>query len=282
MIAATVAFTVMVSFAKVARRELSALDIILFRSATSIPLAIVFSLGFGATTRAGSWREALRIHRRGLMTIRLLTGFGAMVCFFTAAGGLAVADLSILHKLQPILIAILAPLLLGSAERPGRTVWLAIGLGLCGSALIVGPQLTIGSWFGLWALGGVVLSALAHVTVRALGKTERSSAIVVWFQIGAFALCVSTLLLLRGGLDFPPWRLVSVLIGCGISATIGQLLMTKAYALSQASTVAAASYAAVAFGALADILVFRAFPSLTVWLGGGLVVCAGLVLVIRR
>ena len=43
------------------------------------------------------------------MVVRCVLGFGAMTCFFTAAKGLSLADLSILAKLQPIVLAILAP-----------------------------------------------------------------------------------------------------------------------------------------------------------------------------
>ena len=57
--------------------------------------------------------------KKGLITGLAVAGFGfgAMFCFYSAAKGLSVADLSLITKLQPMLVALIAPVLLGSAER---------------------------------------------------------------------------------------------------------------------------------------------------------------------
>ena len=53
-----------------------------------------------------------------LLATRIVVGFAAMTCFFTAAHGLAVADMSLIGRLQPLLIALLAPLFLAPLKHP--------------------------------------------------------------------------------------------------------------------------------------------------------------------
>ena len=95
-----------------------------------------------------------------------------MLGFFHITKGLGIADLTLLSKLQPVFVALIAPLVLGSRERAGWQIWLVLGLCMGGVALIVGPQMSIGDTAGLWALGAAPSSAIAHVCVRGLSRDE--------------------------------------------------------------------------------------------------------------
>lgn len=272
MVGATFAFTVMIGAVKVAREELSAFDVMLWRGVVSLPLSLWLARKVGLT-----------IHNRGAMLRRALLGFLAMTCFFTATQGLDISDLTILGKLQPILIAIFAPLVLGASERSGKAVWVVLAAGLLGSLLIVGPGLDVGNVHGLWALAAAVFSAGAHVTVRQLTRTDEPLAVVFWFQVVVVVLSLLVLFAFSDGPPtVPPARLHGPVALVGLTATIGQVWMTRAYAADRASTVAAASYTAPLFGVLADLLVFGTTPSTNALLGGVLVVGAGLYLVLRR
>ena len=203
-----------------------------------------------------------------------------MTCYFTATKGLALADLSIISKLQPILVALAAPWILGRGERPASGVWAAVLVGFMGTALLLGPQLEIGASAGLLALGATVLSGGAHLTVRALGRTEPPATIVFWFQVAILILSLGGLQLTDGsGLPWPPRELWPWLLLCGVTATLGQLAMTYAYRVDRAPTVAAAAYTAPLFGVIADLVAFGRWPTPNAWLGGLLVVGAGLWLV---
>ncbi len=271
MMLATLCFTVMVGAVKVARAELGALEVIVWRTAISAPLALVLCRRTGVGVRA--WR---------VLMLRVALGTGAMVCFFTAAKGLAMADLSILSRLQPIVVALLAPLTLGAVERSSRRVRLALGAGLVGSALIIGPDLEVGNVYGLWALAATFLSAGAHVAVRRLGSTDDPRIVVFWFQVGACALALSTHGVLTGSpISLPPAHLWGPLVAVGLFATLGQIAMTFAYKAAPAARVAAASYTAPLFGLVGDLLYFDGWPSPPALLGGLLVTAAGLTLVWR-
>lgn len=269
MFGATAAFTVMVGAVKVAREDLGPLEIILWRSAVSMPLALVLAL-----------RVGLRFHNPKVLLFRVLFGFTAMLGFFTAAKGLALGDLAIIGRTQPILVALMAPLWLGSGERSTKLLWVLLVAGMGGCALIVGPELRVGSTFGLWALGAACCSAMAHLAVRRLGATDHPYVIVFALQASVGVIALFGHLALHGALpDWPPAHLVGPLVLTGVMAILGQLCLTQAYRIEKASTVAAASYAAPVFGMLADLLVWGALPSTWALAGGVLVVGAGLILV---
>jgi drug/metabolite transporter (DMT)-like permease len=271
MVVAAFFFTVMTAAAKVARDELSAVEVVAWRAIIAIPICLLL---------AG--RTRLDVGNRRAFVIRSLLGYGGMVCFYTAAAGLSLADLSLIAKLQPVLVGLLAPALFGQVERVGKWVWVALAGGLIGSAILIGPELAIGSTFGLWAMAGSVLSAGAHLSVRALGKTEEPEAIVLWFQIALLLLAVSTTLVMEGRLPaLPSAKMWPIVIVTGVCATLGQSFMTNAYRHDRAAMVAGAAYAGPIWGVLLDLLVFGHVPTPWVVLGGGLIITSGLVFLRR-
>lgn len=272
MFAACALFTVMMVLVKQARAEMSTVDVMVWRSASSVPLAFLLALGPGLAVRnvrAMAWRVVL--------------GALAMGSYYTAVKGLSLADLTLLTKLQPLEVAVLAPLVLGAAEAASLATWVAIGLGLTGTAVLLGPQLAVGSTWGLWALASATFSAGAHVSLRALGNSEDPRTVVLWFQAGATLLAIPVALLLDGALPgLPPSHLWPHMIGIGVTATLGQVLMTRAYAVDRAPVVAAAAYVEPLFMFVADAVVFHVAPSLSAVVGGGLILGSGLLLIAWR
>jgi len=257
-----------------ARAELSTFEVVLWRCVTALPVAYLLVRRAGADLRPKNGR---------LLALRCGLGFAAMFCFFTSTYGLALADVSILFKLQPIFVAGLAPLFLGRAERPSPLVLVAVLLGLGGCALIIGPGLAVGNVYGLWAVGAAALGAGAHVALRGLAPTDDPYAIVFWYQASSLLLALLGVTLSEGAAPaLPPPHLWPWLAVVGVSASLGQVVMTHAYRIEKASTVAAASYVGPLWAMIGDLLVFGALPSGWALAGGALVVGAGLALVLRR
>jgi len=260
MVAAALVFTVMLGFVKVVRAELSAIDLVFWRGLTSVPVAVLMARG---GTRA--------IVNRRVFALRLGMGFLAMGCFFTAAKGLALADLTLITKLQPIAMGVVAPLVIGASERPGRRVWSGLLLGLVGCSVLLAPDLAVGSTWGLWAVGAALASTGAHLCLRVLGSTDRAAAIVLWFQIGVTVLAGALLLSGFGTRVVPSPHLWIPLGLVGACASCGQWLMTRAYALERAAVIGVISYVMPVFAVVGDVLFFRGWPALHVWIGGGVI-----------
>jgi drug/metabolite transporter (DMT)-like permease len=104
---------------------------------------------------------------------------------------------------------------------------------------------------------------------------------VFWFHacMTVFAFCA--VFAVHGELRVPEVRLVPAVLGIGVAATAGQLLITKAYSVGKAPVVAAASYAGVLWSLVADLVVFRALPGVAAVIGGLLVLISSLALVVR-
>ena len=238
MLAATALFAAMTAAVKLARVERGALEVMLWRSAVAMPFAL-FAVQVGNKSSkagalrgalGGSLRASLRIDDRRGVFARSVLGFLAMFSYFSAAKGLAVAELSLVMRLQPIGVAVLAPWLLGVSERPGARVWVALVLGVAGGALILGPELAIGSVWGMWAAAAALFSAAAHTMLRRVARTERASVIVFWFQ--AFSTLAALVALLVGpGLELAPMSIWPALVGAGLCSAFGQLALSRAYQL---------------------------------------------------
>ncbi|MCS6798208.1 MAG: DMT family transporter [Myxococcota bacterium] len=270
MLAATVVFTLMVVAVKVARTELGALDTMFWRVAVSLPIAAAMAA-----------RTGFAVANRRAMAARGLLGFAAMLCWFIAAAGLSVADLSLLSKLEPVLVALAAPLWFGPAERAGGRVWLSLALGFAGTAVVLAPELAIGNAAGLFALASTLFAAGAHLSIRALSRTDRAEAVVFWFQVTT----IVPTLLLRWGLEgapppLPPAHLWPALLATGVTAAAGQWLVTVAYRYDSAPVVSAAGFASPLWAVLADLVFFGQPPPSGTLLGGLLIVVSGLLLIV--
>lgn len=285
MAAAAGAFALMVACVKLASTELAAVELVFWRSWVAVPLALAFARsrvrGTGDAPRPG-WRALLQVRNRGVLALRCLLGFAAMICFYSAARWLSVADLNLVGRIQPILIAVAAPLLLGQGERAPGSVWAVLAAGLFGCAILIGPQLQLGEVGGLWALGAVLFSSGAHTSLRALGATERPAVVVAWFQVAVMVLSALSISLWPGlDWELPPVDSLPWIAGIGLCATLGQVLMTTAYQADRAATVAAASHVGPVWGVLIDLVIFAVWPGPGTLLGGGVVMAAVLWLVFR-
>lgn len=277
MVAATATLTAMASLVKIARQDLgyAPLELMLWRSLFSVPVAL-------AVVR-GRWRiTGLR-----WMASRCLFGFGAMFSWFTAARGLPVGELAVLVRLQPVLIGLLAPLLLGRSELGGLTLWGAVALGLSGSLLLLAPDLqgAAGSehtTHALWGISAAVCSAVAHTSLRGLGATDDPRAVVFWFQNVVLVACAVLLWATGSGLRWPVGTEWAVLVAIGLLAVAGQLMMTRAYQVETAARVSAATYVGPLLGFCADLVVFSLVPGWHALGGAALVIGAGFVLLSER
>lgn len=271
MMLGSLSFTTMVGLVKVVREDLSAFEVIFWRGAVALVLLAVLARP-----------PRFRIHNVRVFAIRLALGFTAMACFYGAAKGLPLADLTLISRLQPILVALGAPLLLGVAERSGPALWGVLLVGLAGTAILLAPELAVGSVFGFLALAGALSSSGAHLALRGLGATESTRAVVFAFQAGLLVLSLLVLLASGEPPALPARTLWLPLLGVGATATAGQLLVTQAYTVDRAAIVAAAGYSSVLWAFLGDVLFFGLAPSANALVGGALVVGAGIWLLRHR
>ncbi|GAB4818425.1 hypothetical protein N2152v2_005471 [Parachlorella kessleri] len=215
---------------------------------------VLWTLGFAslAALLAYPWR----VYPKAVFVVLLCimgVAFGwagvAFICGFVGRGVEAAAlrqDATVLSRLSPLLIALLAPVLLKEPSTPG--LWLAL------PACIA------------------VTQALTRISVRALGSTEPAVSIIISGAV--VTLCGGSLLatLLPGQLDVQPtpnaYGLLALMgcMACGLQAS-----STVSLKLVRVAPAAAVNYLAVVWSIVADYLVFGHSPSPSSLAGAGLI-----------
>ena len=269
MLVAAALFALMSVLVKHASAAFSPAELVFYRSAFGL-LAI--------------WAVIAVSHRRLLGPLatghlkahfwRGLSGFAALVLFFYALARLPLATAVTLNYTAPLFLAALSAWWLH--EHHGRGLNGAVLLGFVGIVLLLRPQVQGQAW--LPALAGLVsgmLAAVAYVNVKQLGKLgEPEWRVVFYFTLlstagGAAWMAVAGFHRPQPG-DWP-W-----LIGIGITATLAQLALTRAYHRGRTLTVGSLAYTTVGFSALYGVLLFGERLPVLAWVGMAVVAAAGI------
>jgi drug/metabolite transporter (DMT)-like permease len=207
--------------------------------------------------------------RRGLLALRGITGSLALFCVYAALAMLPLATATLLQYLYPTLTALLAWRWLG--EPIGRRVALALALGWLGVVLVLQPGSGTGAPGVLLALGGALLTAVAYVNVRQLGRSEHPLVIVLWFPLMAVPLSLPFVMLEP---VLPTSGEALWLLGVGLFTQLGQLGLTHGLTRLPAGRATALGYAQVGFAALWGWSLFGESLAAPTLLGGALILAA--------
>ena len=197
--------------------------------------------------------------------IRSIAGSISLVCTFFAFTRLPVSEVLTITNLFPVWIALLSWPFLG--VRPTATTWLAIVSGVAGVALIQQPHMAHGNLASFAALASSFCSAVAMLGLHQLHGLD-TRAIVFHFSTVSLFFSLSAKLFIPGSPPpDQPWQVATVLmlIGVGVSATMGQLCLTKAFTLGDPAKVAVVGLSQVGFGVIIDVLLWgRSFEIPTI------------------
>ncbi len=267
MLIASACFATMAAMIKGIGSSLPIPEIILFRSILPLP----FFLG-------ALWlqKKKLIVTAWKTLLLRAFFGFLAISGFYYALTHMPLAVSVFLGKTQPLILAILAPWVVG--EKTSPSVWLAIGTGLIGIVLILDPSL--GWTAAAWAsIGAATASAIAHLLVRKLNRTDDPATIVANFFV--ITALLSSIWMGPSFImpDHTEWLLLG---GVALFSTIGQYLMTLAYRMDYAPVVAAASYTSIIFSILFGYFFWNEVPPASAWAGGTLIIAGSLILLRSR
>jgi drug/metabolite transporter (DMT)-like permease len=267
MIAAVGTFAVMDALMKYLAATYPPMQIASLRGASSLPF--VFAI-YAATGRL----RLLRPRRFHLHILRAVLSIAMLWCYVWALARMSMADTYAICMSAPLLVVPCAWLILG--EKAGRHVWTALLIGLVGVLVMLKPMASgFVSLAGLAALCSAIAWALVVVTLRLMAATETTASMVFWFllllAIGAGALAAPAWVAIAAA----DWPWIALL---GLAGWAGQHLVTEAFRLAPAATIAPFEYMSIVWGAGIDWIVWHTLPGSRMFAGAAIVVAAGLYL----
>lgn len=240
---------------------------------SSLALVFAATLALAAGARLVLWRPRI-------LWVRSIAGSVSLVCTFFALTQLPQSHVLTLTSTFPIWVALLSWALY--RERPSAQVWIMVISSVIGVALIhrptAGPHDPAGSTSVhlavAAALVGSFTTAVAMLGLHRLQDID-TRAIVVHFSAVASLVCVGSFFVFR---QMPPPREVTdghnplILLAVGLTATIGQLFLTKAFAAGPPAKVSVVGLTQIVFALVLDVVLWKqAFQPLTL-LGMALVI----------
>lgn len=210
-----------------------------------------------------------------VLWVRSLAGSFSLVCSFYALTRLPVAEVLTLTNTYPIWIALLSWWTL--RRVPSAVELLAVASGTVGVVLVEQPKLGRDQLAAVVALLSSVSTAVAMMGLHRLRDLD-ARAIVAHFA-GVASVASGAWLVVRGDLrslagsvaaDSPALWL---LLGVGVTGTVGQLFLTKAYATGVPAEVAVLALTQVVFAMGLDAALWaRRMPPAT--LAGSVLILA--------
>lgn len=264
--------------AKVLGDDMSALEIVFFRNLIGVVIVLAMLRHTPPVLSGG---------KPGLLILRGLFGFGAMILFFYTVTVIPLGEAITLNKTSPLFVSVLAFFLL--KERLGRYTVAALVIGFSGVLFISKPTGMLMDYEHFLGLLGGLFAAAAYATIKTIRDVYDTRVIVLSFM--GVGTVLPLLLFALSPFVAPPealaflfpeflWpaslRVWSLIAFMALAATLSQWLLTKAYSVSRAGIVGAVSYSNIPFAVGFGFMLADPFPDLSVWLGIGMIVVAGL------
>jgi drug/metabolite transporter (DMT)-like permease len=221
--------------------------------------------------------------RPGTLWIRSIAGSISLVATFYIIAGrhLPVADVFTVTNMFPIWVAVLSWPMLG--ETPSASVWVSVACGVVGVWMIQEPSLEGAFRFILIAVAASFSTAVAMLGLHRLRHID-VWAIVVHFSAVALAFCLAVFFVYERDTPFPDLdaRTWWLLLGIGVSATVGQLFLTKAFSAGAPGKVSVVALAQVVFVLVFEVVFWGRVIDVWTILGIGLVLAPTAWIMIKK
>lgn len=262
----------------------------LFRSVVGILLV------FGFLWAEGGFRQ-LRTDRLGTHMWRGLLLICANMAYFLGLSVMPLADAAAVFYSAPLIITLLAIPFLG--EKVGARRWTAIVVGMLGVLIMLQPGTGAMRLAALLPLVAAVCYASIQILTRKLGTTDSASVMAFYVQVCFMAFSIGFGIVFGSGWAQPEtqdgamnfllkaWAWpdaagLALMGGCGVMIGLGSYLLSQAYRVAQARTVAPFEYTGLPIAVVLGLLVWGHMPDVLSLLGMALIVVAGIYVFLRE
>jgi drug/metabolite transporter (DMT)-like permease len=180
--------------------------------------------------------------------MRSLAGSISLVCtFFAMTRKVPLSNVLAITSTFPIWVALLQWPLVG--EKPARSVWVSVFAAVVGVFLVLDPDLKDGQVATMFAAIASVSTAFAMLGLHRLQWLD-TRAVVVHFSGVSLVFCLVALVGFEQRLpveQFENTTTLWMLLGVGLSATVGQLFLTKAFTIGSPAKVSVVGLTQIVF-----------------------------------
>lgn len=244
--------------------------------ATYSPLQLLFLRGLLATpvlvvlVIASSGRPALRTRHLDIYMLRGLMNVVSASCFYLSLTMLPLAEVTAIAFSAPLFVTIMSVAFLDEKVSPGG--WMALLAGFAGVLLIVRPSPQHMQWAAMLPLITAMGYAVMMVSARRINARESMLTTMLYIALGQVVFT-----------SLPQvwvWEPVQTghfvgFMGLAVFSTMGLGLITQAFRVAPASTVAPFDYSGLIWATLIGWLVWREVPSLWFYAGAFLIAGGG-------
>ncbi|MGL4602545.1 MAG: DMT family transporter [Iodobacter sp.] len=243
MIVACFSFGVMGVFVKAGSTQFSTAELVFYRCIAGFLGILLVVVPQGKSVRVTLPMFKLHLSRS-------IAGFVSLLLYFYAIAHLPLSTAVTLSYTSPLFLTLITIFYL--KQKPQRGQVFAILIGFAGVVLLLKPTLSGELWLaGVMGLCSGFLASIAYFNVNKLGQAGEPE----WRTVFYFSLVSSVGAGLLMGMQTAPLATlnssnIGLIAGLGISATIAQLAMTRAYSRGKTLTVASLAYLTVLFATL--------------------------------
>ncbi|HEY0563357.1 MAG TPA: DMT family transporter [Methylophilus sp.] len=266
MLVAAIGFAIMGALVKVGSAKFNSGELVFYRSIFG--LLVIYAY-------IAQQKLPLTTPVLGKQVSRAVVGLASLALFFYAIAYLPLATAITLNYTSALFLAILMPLMLH--EKPKRILYGTVLMGFVGVALLLQPSFAsknaVAGAMGLLSGFG---AALAYAHVKQLGNLSEPD----WRTVFYFTLISSVtsgVWMLAQHFTALAWQDLPVLLGLGLSATLGQLAMTRAYRTGNTLTVASLAYTTVIFATILGVVFWQESLQLSEFGAIGLIILSGII-----
>jgi drug/metabolite transporter (DMT)-like permease len=264
-------FSIMLVFAKLLSERHSVIEIAFYRNLIGTLPFLVMIFAFGR-------KEILVLRSKpSLVGLRAALGAVSLSLTFAAFSLMPMADATALLFSSSLFIPFLALFLL--KESVGAWRWSAVFIGFLGVFIMARPGGEVNMLGVTVALSAAFIQGIMAIILRYLGKHESPETISFYFMVVGTIL---TALALPFIAVQPTLEEIPLFFGVGLTGAAAQWLLSLAFRHARAAVVAVLNYSSIIWSTLFGWLIFSDWPLLQVFIGGGIVIAANLVIVWRE
>ena len=264
MLIAAFLFAGMGVLVKLSADEFTTVELVFYRSLMGMVIIWLVVRHYRLSLRTDHWKTHCS---------RGLTGLGSLLMFFYCITELPLATAISLNYTWPLFMVGLSAVIL--KEQLHWLMIVALAIGFIGVIFLLRPTLHDDHWMAaLLGLASGFFAAIAYMNVKQLGNLGESEWRVVFYFTVISTLITGTWLLFT---TFSPvtQHNIHLLLGIGITATLAQLAMTRAYRTGTTLVVSALGYSTVLFAGIWGILIWNEILPPVAWLGMALIIFGG-------